>query len=76
MPPATTTSLSPVRIACTPSIAAFRPEPQTLFTVVAPVPAGRPAPSAACRAGAWPTPAWSTQPISTSSTCPGSRPAR
>jgi hypothetical protein len=52
------------------------PEPHTLFTVVQPAASGRPAPSAAWRAGAWPWPAGSTQPMITSSTCSGLRPAR
>ena len=49
------------------SIVAFMPEPQTLLMVVAPVASGSPAPRAACRAGAWPCPAGSTQPMNTSS---------
>ena len=44
------------------------PEPHILLTVVQPAASGRPAPSAAWRAGAWPRPAGSTQPIRTSST--------
>src|SRR3954447_18165240 len=46
---------------------AFMPEPQTLLMVVAPVASGSFAPRAACRAGAWPWPAGSTQPMNTSS---------
>ena len=53
------------------SMAAFIPEPHILFTVVAPAESCKPAPSAACRAGACPSPAGSTQPISTSSTDSG-----
>ena len=34
---------------------AFMPEPHTLLIVVQPADSGRPAPSAAWRAGAWPT---------------------
>ena len=49
------------------SIVAFMPEPQTLLMVVAPVASGNLAPRAACRAGAWPCPAGSTQPMNTSS---------
>ena len=52
-------------------IAAFMPEPHILLTVVQPAPSGRPAPSAAWRAGAWPSPAGSTQPMRTSSTLSG-----
>ena len=57
---------------------ALRPEPQTRLMVVALVVSGRPALSAACRAGAWPLPAWRTWPMSTSSSfvVAGSRPAR
>ena len=43
-------------------IAACMPDPHILLTVVASTERGRPAPSAACRAGAWPSPAGSTQP--------------
>jgi hypothetical protein len=39
------------------------PLPQTLLTVVAWTDLGSPALSAACRAGAWPRPAGSTQPM-------------
>src|SRR3954469_15323998 len=47
------------------------PEPHILLTVVQPAESGRPAPSEAWRAGAWPWPAGSTQPISTSCTWSG-----
>src|SRR5262249_2380484 len=71
MPPATMTSAFPVaRMSCA-SIAAFMPEPHILLTVVQPVASGKPAPSAAWRAGACPCPAGSTQPISTSCTSSG-----
>src|SRR5574338_178783 len=76
MPPATITLASPARIAAAPIITALRPEPQTLLMVVAPTPSGRPALSAAWRAGACPAPAWITCPISTSSTRSGAMPAR
>ena len=52
-------------------MAAFMPEPHILFTVVQPVASESPAPSAAWRAGAWPWPAGSTQPMSTSCTSSG-----
>src|SRR5690606_19247532 len=74
MPPATTTSAEPALIRSWPSIIAFMPEPQTLLMVVQPVAAGRPAPSAAWRAGAWPRPAGSTQPMITSSTLSAATP--
>ena len=62
MPPAATSSASPARIACAASMAALRPEPQTLLTVYAAIESGRPAFSAVCRAGFWPRPAWITLP--------------
>ena len=63
MPPATTTSASPARIAWAASMTAFSPEPHTLLTVKAAMVSGRPALSAACRAGFWPTPACRTLPM-------------
>ena len=56
-PPATTMSESPLAIDCAASIAALRPEPQTLLMVIAGIMSGRPALIAAWRAGFWPTPA-------------------
>jgi hypothetical protein len=50
------------------------PEPQTLLIVVAPVACGRPAAIAAWRAGAWPRPAGSTQPMITSDTASAGTP--
>ena len=76
MPPATNRSPSPARMACAASIIAFIPEPQTLFIVVQGIDAGTPAPSAACRAGAWPRPAETTLPKKTSSMCSAGAPAR
>src|SRR5947208_6831168 len=71
MPPATMISLVPeARRSCA-NIAAFIPEPHILFTVVQPAASGRPAPSEAWRAGAWPCPAGSTQPMITSCTSLG-----
>ena len=67
MPPATATSASPARISAAASMIALSPEPQTRLMVVAEVVSGRPALSTAWRAGAWPTPAWRTWPIRTSS---------
>ena len=52
-------------------MAAFIPEPHILLIVVQPVPSGSPAPSDAWRAGAWPWPAGSTQPMITSCTSSG-----
>ena len=49
---------------------AFMPEPHILLMVVVGTPFGMPAPSAAWRAGAWPRPAGSTQPMMTSWTSP------
>ena len=76
MPPATITSMSPARMACDASMTALSPEPHTLFTVVAPTVLGMPALINAWRAGACPTPAWTTFPIRTSSTSSGLMPAR
>ena len=57
----------PARICSAPSITAFSAEPHILFTVVAGTDTGTPAPTAAWRAGAWPSPAGSTHPRMTSS---------
>ncbi|MNE48299.1 hypothetical protein D3C80_1427540 [compost metagenome] len=76
IPPATTTSALPASSRSWASIAAFIPEPHILFTVEHTVPWLRPAPSAAWRAGAWPWPACSTQPMITSSTASLARLAR
>ena len=54
----------------------FMPEPHILLTVVQGTDCGSPAPIEAWRAGAWPCPAGSTQPISTSLTSSASMPAR
>src|SRR6185295_17837638 len=71
MPPATMTSNEFRASRSCANIAAFIPEPHILFTVVQPAASGRPAPSEAWRAGAWPCPAGRTQPISTSCTSSG-----
>ena len=76
MPPATATSMSPVAIPCAASMTALSPEPHTLLMVRAPTWSGRPAPRAACRAGACPRPAETTLPMMHSSTASGSMPAR
>ena len=77
MPPATTTSASPARISAAASMIALSPEPHTRLIVVALALSPRPALRAAWRAGAWPTPACSTWPMSTSSICvPAGTPAR
>src|SRR3954466_7399714 len=71
MPPATMTSVPPAaRMSCA-SMADFMPEPHILLTVVQPAASGSPAPSDAWRAGAWPSPAGSTQPMITSCTSSG-----
>ena len=67
MPPATMICASPARIAWSASITAFSPEPHTLLIVSAAIVSGKPAYSAACRAGAWPKPAANTLPMITSS---------
>ncbi len=76
MPPATSTSALPAAMRSWASITAFMPEPQTLLTVVQGTDCGSPAPMAAWRAGAWPTPAGRTLPMKTSPAASGSRPAR
>ena len=58
------------------NIAAFMPEPHILLTVVQGTSSGSPAPREAWRAGAWPMPAGSTQPINTSLTSSALTPAR
>src|SRR5467141_855550 len=71
MPPATMISLVPEARRSWANMAAFIPEPHILFTVVQPAASGRPAPREAWRAGAWPCPAGSTQPMITSCTSAG-----
>src|ERR1017187_247053 len=68
MPPATTHSASPARIAWAASATVLMPLPQTLLMVVDGTLSGSPAPIADWRAGFCPSPAWSTLPMSTSST--------
>jgi hypothetical protein len=63
MPPATTTSAVPATSMSCAMIAACMPDPHILLTVEAATDSGKPAPSAACRAGACPSPAGSTHPI-------------
>ncbi len=72
MPPARTVRADPDLSRSCPSITAFIPEPHTLFTVVVVTVCGKPLPSTACRAGAWPIPAGNTQPSNASSTSPPS----
>src|SRR5208282_1826237 len=76
MPPATTISDSPVITACAARATAFSPEPHTLLMVIAATSGGSPPPSAACRAGACPSPAETTLPMMHSSTCFASISAR
>jgi hypothetical protein len=76
IPPATAISASPAAIARHAPSTASSPEPHTLFTVTHGTLCGSPAASAACRAGACPTPAGSTIPMWTSPTSPGATPAR
>ena len=76
IPPATITSCEPATSMSCARIAASIAEPHILFTVVQGTDCGRPAFSAACRAGACPCPAGSTQPMITWSTASGFRPAR
>src|SRR3990172_3970598 len=76
MPPATMRPPSPALICDEASITLLRPEPQTLLMVVEGTLSGIPARSEACRAGAWPTPAWITLPMKTSSISPAPTAAR
>ncbi len=76
MPPATTTSDSPSRIDCAPVATACMPDAQALLIVCAGALSGSPARRATCRAGLGPDPACRACPMSTSSTRPGSTPAR
>ena len=64
-PPATTMSYSPARIIWSAMAMALMPERQTLLIVSAGTLIGMPALTAACRAGIWPAPAWSTWPMIT-----------
>ena len=65
IPPVTTTSCSPARIIRSAISIARIDDAQTLLIVSAGTSFGIPAPIAACRAGAWPAPAWSTWPMIT-----------
>jgi hypothetical protein len=76
IPPVTITWWSPARIIESAISTARIEEAQTLLIVSAPTSFGMPAPIAACRAGAWPTPACSTSPMITYSTSFASSPAR
>ena len=76
MPPATMTSSEPATSASCARIAASIAEPHILLTVVQPVASGSPAFSDACRAGACPCPAGSTQPKIVLPTSAGAMPAR
>lgn len=67
-PPITITFVSPSWTARAAMIAVVRPEPQTLFMVVAPIEFRMPAPMALPRAGAWPNLAFSRHPIWASAT--------
>ena len=74
-PPASAMADSPMRTWSAAIISAFMPDPHILLTVVAGTDAAMPAASAACRAGAWPRPAGSTQPKTTSSSASPGTPA-
>ncbi len=65
MPPVTTSSASPARIIESAISTARIEEAQTLLIVSAGTSIGIPAPTAACRAGAWPAPPCSTWPMIT-----------
>ncbi len=74
-PPATAMAISPARNWSAAIMMAFMPEPHILLMVVVGTLVGRPAPSAAWRAGAWPSPAGNTQPMMTSCTSAAAMPA-
>ncbi len=76
MPPATITSWSPARIIASAISTARMLDAHTLLTVSAGTSIGSPAPIAACRAGAWPAPPWSTCPMIAYSTSPSSTSTR
>ena len=76
MPPATTISALSAWSMSLANIIARIPEPHIFDSVTAPADCGRPAPSAAWRAGAWPWPAIRQLPISTSLTASPVMPAR
>src|SRR5215211_6186924 len=76
MPPATATSRSPARTACSTIPAERRPEAQTLFTVSDGTSRGMPPLICAWREGIWPWPAWSTWPKTTCCTSSGLTSAR
>src|SRR6187200_2718291 len=76
MPPATMTLLSPARIIWSAIWIARMLDAHTLLMVSEGTSTGSPAPTAACLAGACPTPPWSTWPIVTYSTSSSGTPAR
>ncbi len=65
IPPATATSISPARIIWSAIAIEDIPDRQTLFTVIAGISLGMPAPIAACRAVICPWPACRTWPMIT-----------
>ena len=75
IPPATMVSASSSATACAASMTDFKPDPHTLFTVKHSTDFGKPAKTAACRAGACPTPAGRTLPMITSFTSESTTPA-
>src|SRR6056297_600228 len=76
MPPAIMMLLVPALIWSWAMITACMPEPHILLMVVQPELSGMPEAHDAWRAGAWPRPAGSTQPMITSWTSAGWRPER
>src|SRR3954451_12021133 len=76
IPPVTTTSTSPARIIESAISTARIDDAHTLLIVSAGTSIGSPAATAAWRAGACPAPPWSTWPMITYCTSPGSTPAR
>ncbi len=76
IPPATTTCTSPARIIWSAISTARIDEAQTLLIVSEGSSTGKPAPTVAWRAGAWPAPPCSTWPMTAYSTSSFSTPAR
>src|SRR5690554_1645223 len=76
IPPAIMMVLVPALIWSWAMMTACMPEPHILLMVVQPLLSGIPAARDACRAGAWPRPAGSTQPMMISCISAGCSPAR
>jgi hypothetical protein len=76
MPPASRRRRSPARTIRSASATARMPDAHTLLIVSEPISSGTPVASVTWRDGMWPTPAWTTWPMTAYSMSPGSTPAR